>query len=235
MWRLALSLDRRMRSCGFDYAVRSTISTILVLIGGFIVMVLEIIGARYLAKDFGSSFYVWTSQIGVILIALAAGYYAGGALADFSRGTSPLGWLLVPAGVLTYFIPRFGDHVINAIIARHPADVEIPALSQKLDPALGSALVFLLPCFGVATLSPFMIRLQAHQTTHVGRKSGGVIAASTLGSIAGVFVSGYLLVDTFPLSMIFRGVGVLTVLLGAACFLVNRLFASRDLQSAPEA
>ena len=35
------------------------------------VMVLEIIGARFLAKDFGSSFHVWVSQIGVVLIALA--------------------------------------------------------------------------------------------------------------------------------------------------------------------
>ena len=46
----------------------------LVFLGGFAIMVLEIIGARYLAKDFGSSFYVWVSQIGVILIALALGY-----------------------------------------------------------------------------------------------------------------------------------------------------------------
>jgi len=45
-----------------------------VFLGGFAVMVLEIIGARYLAKDFGGSFYVWISQIGVILVALALGW-----------------------------------------------------------------------------------------------------------------------------------------------------------------
>ena len=46
---------------------------ILVFLGGFAIMVLEIIGARFLAKDFGSSFYVWVSQIGVILTALDMG------------------------------------------------------------------------------------------------------------------------------------------------------------------
>ena len=52
-------------------------AALLVFVGGFVIMVLEIIGARYLAKDFGGSFYVWVSQIGVILTALALGYFAG--------------------------------------------------------------------------------------------------------------------------------------------------------------
>ena len=45
------------------------IAVLFVFLGGFAVMVLEIIGARFLARDFGGSFYVWINQIGVILIA----------------------------------------------------------------------------------------------------------------------------------------------------------------------
>src|SRR5882724_10545787 len=89
--------------------VRTFAATMLVFLGGFAIMVLEIIGARYLAKDFGSSFYVWVSQIGVILIALALGYFAGGALADWWRRTALLAWLLAPAGVFTFFIPAFAQ------------------------------------------------------------------------------------------------------------------------------
>src|SRR5438128_12620802 len=94
----------------------------LVFLGGFAIMVLEIIGARFLAKDFGGSFYVWVSQIGVILIALALGYYIGGALADRFRRVSFLACLLVPAGVVTVFIPDFAGPLIDAIIRRHHAD-----------------------------------------------------------------------------------------------------------------
>ena len=57
-------------------------AAVIVFVGGFAIMVLEIIGARFLAKDFGSSFYVWVSQIGVVLAALAVGYFLGGWLAD---------------------------------------------------------------------------------------------------------------------------------------------------------
>jgi len=188
-------------------------------------MVLEIIGARFLAKDFGGSFYVWVSQIGVILIALALGYWVGGALADRFQRLAFLACLLAPAGVVTVFIPEFADPILDAIIQRHPTDRAIPLVWQKLDPALGSALIFLLPCFVLATLSPYMIRLVTRQLAHVGRISGLIIAASTLGSIVGVFVSGYVLIDQMRLSDIFRATGALTVLLGGLCWVLDRWFA----------
>lgn len=213
--------------------MRSATAILLVFVGGFVIMVLEMAGARYLAKDFGSSFYVWTSQIGVILIALAAGYYIGGALADLQDRLSFLAWLLIPAGVITLLIPNFGDHLVNAIIMRHSLDEDVPMLWQKLDPAIGSALIFLLPCFALATLSPYMIRMETRRLTHVGRTSGEVIAASTVGSIAGVFVTGYILVDTMALSSIFRAVGGLTIGLGLACLLVSDRFTEERITAAP--
>src|SRR6266849_5655428 len=107
-----------------------TAAALFVFLGGFAVMVLEIIGARYLAKDFGGSFYVWISQIGVILIALAL------------------------AGVAMILIPEFTPPLIDRIVLRHPTSREIPALWKKLDPVLGSTLVFFLPCFVLAILPP---------------------------------------------------------------------------------
>ncbi len=184
-------------------------------------MVLEIVGARYLMKDFGSSFYMWVSQIGVVLIALAIGYYAGGALADRYRRLRLLTFLLVPAGLVIAFIPLFAAPLINALIMRHPADY-VPRVWQKLDPALGSSLVFLLPCIGLASVSPILIRLLTRNIEHVGRISGWIIAASTVGSIAGVFVSGYVLIDYMSVPNIFKITGALTVLLGLGCWALDR-------------
>src|SRR5204862_2296194 len=158
-------------------------------------MVLEIIGARYLAKDFGGSFYVWISQIGVILIALALGYAAGGALADRFQRAAFLALPLCVAGLVTVGIPNFTPPLIDAIVMRHPLDRDIPAVWRKLDPVLGSTLVFFLPCFVLAILPPFMIRLIARRLERVGTLSGLIYSASTAGSIAGVFVSGYVLID----------------------------------------
>jgi hypothetical protein len=202
-------------------SMRGATATLLVFTGGFVIMVLEIVGARYLAKDFGSSFYVWTSQIGVILVALASGYYIGGALADRWHRIGTLAWLLIPAGLLMFFIPQYGDRLTNAIISRHPAQAEIPPIWEKMDPAMGSALVFLLPCFALATLSPYMIRVGTRHLEHVGRTSGLIIGASTLGSIAGVFVAGYFLIDSFRLSVIFEASGALTIGLGLSCLVLG--------------
>ncbi len=185
-------------------------------------MVLEIIGARFLAKDFGSSFHVWVSQIGVVLIALALGYYLGGALADRWNRISFLAFVLLPAGVCIFLIPDGASWLISRIIQRHPADQPIPILWQKLDPVLGSSLIFLLPCLALATLSPYTIRLTTTSLADVGRSSGFIIAASTVGSIAGVFISGFVLIDQMRVSSIFRLMGVLTLLLGILCVLMDR-------------
>jgi MFS family permease len=197
--------------------MRNAAAAALVFIGGFIMMVLEIIGARFLAKDFGSSFHVWVSQIGVVLIALAVGYYLGGALADRWQRLSVLVALLVPAGVVLLLIPNMAAVLIDAIILRHPADRPIPIFWQKFDPVLGSALIFLMPCIVLATLSPYMIRLATRSLAQVGRSSGFIIAASTVGSIAGVFVAGFVLIDHMKLSSIFRAMGGLTLLLALLC------------------
>jgi MFS family permease len=196
-------------------------ATSFVFLGGFAIMVLEIIGARYLAKDFGGSFYVWISQIGVILIALALGYAIGGALADRFKRAKFLAGPLALAGVFAWFIPNFTPGLVNAIVMRHPLDRDVPLIWQKLDPVLGSTLIFFLPCVLLAILSPYTIRLAARQIEHVGTISGLVYAASTVGSIAGVFVSGYVLID-YPLSTVFRATGSLILVLAGLSLAMDR-------------
>jgi len=163
---------------------------LLVFLGGFVVMVLEMIGVLYLAKDFGSSFYVWTSQIGVILMALSLGYAIGGTLADKFQRTAFLAAPLAIAGIFVFFIPQISPPLINAIVNRHPPGENISMLWMKLDPAFGSAVIFFLPCFVLAVISPYMIRITARQLDKVGAVSGLIYAASTAGSIGGVFISG---------------------------------------------
>jgi len=187
-------------------------------------MVLEIIGARYLAKDFGGSFYVWISQIGVILIALALGYAVGGALADRFRRASFLALPLSVAGAVTLLIPHFTPPLLESIVMRHSMERGVPPLWQKLDPVLGSTLVFFLPCFVLAILPPYMIRLASRQLEHVGTISGLIYSASTVGSIGGVFVSGYVLIDYMDVPDIFRATGVLTLLLALLALMLDRRF-----------
>lgn len=193
-----------------------------VFCGGFAVMVLEIIGTLFLAKEFGGSFYVWVSQIGVILIALACGYAIGGAVADRFRRAALLALPLAIAGAFIMFIPQLTEPLLEKIVMRHPAGQDIPMLWIKLDPVLGSALVFFLPCFVLAVLPPYMVRLASRRLEHVGSVSGFIYAASTVGSIAGVFVSGYIFIDKFTVPQIFAATGGLTVLLAVLSIALDR-------------
>jgi MFS family permease len=186
---------------------------LLVFLGGFVVMVLEMIGVLYLAKDFGGSFYVWTSQIGVILTALSLGYAIGGSLADRFQRTAFLAAPLAIAGIFIFFIPQISPPLIDAIVNRHPPGQDISMLWIKLDPAFGSAVIFFLPCFVLAILAPYMIRITARRLEKVGAVSGLIYAASTAGSIGGVFISGYIFIDYLTVTAIFRAMGVLVLFL----------------------
>lgn len=195
---------------------------LFVFLGGFAVMVLEIIGALYLAKDFGGSFYVWVSQIGVILIALAMGYAIGGALADRFRRTSFLAAPMAVAGLFIFFIPQLTPPLLEAIVMRHPVGQDIPAIWVRLDPVLGSAVVFFLPCFVLAVISPYMVRVAARRLERVGTISGLVYAASTVGSIGGVFVSGYYFIDKLSVPAIFRDTGLVCLFLAGLSLAMDR-------------
>src|ERR1051326_7835547 len=68
---------------------------------GAAIMVVEILGAKMLAPYVGTSHFVWTAQIAVTLVALAAGYYAGARMVD--RSPKPgrfYGCILLAAGYL---------------------------------------------------------------------------------------------------------------------------------------
>lgn len=197
--------------------MQTAMAMILAFAGGFVVMVLEMVGMRLLARDFGSSFYVWTSQIGIVLVALTLGYLLGGLVADRTHRPRWLGLGLVLAAVFTGAIPRFSSSVTHYLVSRHASDQEIPLLWQKLDPALGAILVFLPPCLILAMLPPCLIRWAASRVEHVGRISGFIYGAGSMGSIAGVFVSGYILIDVLSLPTIFRGSALLMVGMAAVC------------------
>lgn len=54
----------------------------LTFVSGMCIMAAELSASRLLAPYFGTSTFVWTNVIGIIMVGLSAGYYVGGKLAD---------------------------------------------------------------------------------------------------------------------------------------------------------
>ena len=157
---------------------------------GFAVLTIEIAGARLIAPVFGLSAVPWTAVIGVILAALAVGNHLGGRLAD--QGRIPLSGVLV-AAALTGALP-----VLGAGIPWMARDV-----LGFIGGALASALILFAPavlCLGAVV--PYLVQAATESLGNVGRRAGDVSAAATAGSIAGTFMTGFVLLPAFSLPVL---------------------------------
>jgi predicted O-methyltransferase YrrM len=159
---------------------------LIAVLNGAIIMVLEIVGARIIAPPFGSSVYVWTAVIGVILGALSLGYWYGGKMAD--RGASDRGLaviLVLAAAVL--LMSLLTREVTLALAVAVGGDIRLQALA--------AAVILFGPAnFLMGTVSPYLAKLRIANLATAGASVGRLYAAGTLGSIVGTFAAGYWLI-----------------------------------------
>lgn len=174
---------------------------------GAIVMILELVGARMVAPYFGTSLYVWTAMIGVILGALSAGYWYGGRIADQHATDEKLMKILVLAAtaILLTLVVQEG---LLALLARLFGDPRLGSL-------LAALLLFAPPALLLGVVSPYVARLRLRSLKHAGQSIGRLYAAGTFGSILGTFLAGYWLIAWFGNRSLGLGLVVALVLLSA--------------------
>ncbi|MCX7872609.1 MAG: fused MFS/spermidine synthase [Verrucomicrobiae bacterium] len=175
---------------------------------GAAILIVEILGAKMLAPFFGTSHFVWTAQIGVTLVSLAVGYYFGGKLADRKPQASVLYFLILFAAVyLCLTIP-----LCRSVAYRF--------LSFKLAAGslLASMFLFFVPLMLLAMVYPFIVRILTSSVQVVGGQVGRLSALSTIGSVAGTLLIGYILIPYLPNSMIMFFTAVMLMLVVAVYF-----------------
>lgn len=163
----------------------------VVFAGGAVLMALEILSSRILAPRFGNSVYVWGSIISVFLAALAAGYWWGGHEADRDPTLGGLGKMVVWAGVTQAVVVALGPWLADVVGARTAA--------APWGPLVVASLLFAPPSVLLATLSPYAVRLAAHDLARLGHTAGGLYAVSTAGSLVGTLGCTFLLIPFLPL------------------------------------
>jgi spermidine synthase len=192
----------------------------LAALGGAGTMVVELAAVRLLAPWFGASQSVWTNVIGVILLALAVGYLVGAWLSRRADPLALLGVALLGAGAATALLPLGAGPVAQLFLPERLALDE--AIGLVVWGSLASALLlFLLPAALLGMVAPLAVEsVQRERAGTAGDAGGRVLAASTLGSLLGVFGTTHLLVPrlglfgTFLLAaFLLGGAGGLAVLL----------------------
>lgn len=178
---------------------------IIVFLSGAIEMGLELLASRILSPYVGSSNVVWTSIIGIILASMSLGYWYGGKKADQSSSLDKISEILLMAALATSFIPIFETLVVKNI-AGLISNLTVAAI-------ICAIIVFSIPSFILATISPFAVKIKTMKNSEVGASSGRISALSTLGSIIGTFFMGFVLIPHIGVSNINIGIIILLILM----------------------
>ena len=208
-------------------SVRRAYLIVAAFCSGAGVMIIELAGNRILAPWFGNSLYTWTGLIGVILMSISGGYYLGGYLADKRPNYAVLAHLLAAAALLTILIPALQAAVESSI-----SDANV-----ILGLVLATTLLFAVPGCLLAAVSPFAVRLISLLTDdkRIGLSAGYVGMSGTLGSVAGTFASGFVLIPQMNLRMIFLLTGVGLAVLAVVGYLLFSATVRRNKSPAAAA
>ena len=177
---------------------------IIVFITGAAVMILELTGSRIIAPYVGTSIFVWTSLIGVILGSLSVGYWWGGKLADKGANFKTFSLIIFIAAVLTGATSIFSPLILTI--------VSVLVKDVRLGSIMASILLFAAPSIVLGMVSPYALRLKIRDVSNSGAVAGGLYAVSTIGSIAGTFLGGFYLITLLGSAKILLFIAIILIL-----------------------
>ncbi len=169
-----------------------------VFLTGAATLIIEILGTRLMSPYFGNNVYVWTALIGVTLVALAAGYWIGGRLADAKGKPGLIDILAVGSALWVALTPTLVKSLSPWLVMWN---YQAGALAAALA-AFGPALLL------IGSITPVAVKLAVTSLNTVGRSSGAVYAWSTAGGIAGALTAGFVLFPHVSVTTVCRVIAV---------------------------
>lgn len=180
---------------------------ISVFITGACVLIVEIVAVRALSPYYGNTIFTFSSVISIILLALSAGYYLGGKFADRYPSKIWFFGIILMSGLTIWFFHLLSIAMLPVLSAN---------FSVTLGPLVSAFILFLTPALFLGTLSPYAVKLESLEFPEegVGSVAGKIFFWSTLGSITGSLLAGFILIPRFGVNNIFVAVGGVLFLLG---------------------
>lgn len=148
-------------------------------------MAYEMVAARLLAPTIGSSTYVWTSVIGVIIAALSIGYFMGGKIADARNKDSDVAWLHIFAATAVLWTLLSYGWILDSI-ALDGGDPRLQGVAASLFLFVPASLI-------LGAISPYLIKLKIKSLKTSGSSAASLSAWNSIGGIVGTFTAGFVL------------------------------------------
>jgi len=177
-------------------------------------MIYELVGTRVVSPYLGASTYIWTSIIGVVLASLSIGYWWGGKWADDRPALGKLAPLFAMAAILVAATGWLSD------IAQW--SLSLVALPIELKAVLCALFLFAPAATLLGVISPYITRLHLQTMETAGKQIGKMSAFSTLGSIAGTFLAGFVLIPLLGTEHLLQLIAVALAILSVVCFLEDK-------------
>lgn len=167
---------------------------LIAFVVGVSVMAIEITASRILAPHFGTSIFVWTNIIGVVMMSLSLGYWLGGKIVDKNPKLELLLKFILGAGLFFLVVPFLSNNLID-VVSENILFFDSGVVILFVGSFLSSFILFGFPMFLLGITSPFLIKLYSiNNKEHEGETSGTIFAISTLGSIFGTFLPSLVLI-----------------------------------------
>jgi MFS family permease len=171
------------------------------------IMILELVASRLVARHVGASLTVWTSVIGIMLGGICLGNMLGGRLADRVEPGQAIGPLYAFGAFLT-----LSCLWMNAVVGLTPG---LESLPWNVRTVVVVTLDFLIPGTVLGMIGPVVAKIAVEQARKSGSAIGDVYSWGAVGSIAGTFFAGFILMYLAPISAIVTIVAAGLALLAA--------------------
>lgn len=158
---------------------------IISFINGAGLMMFELVAARLLAPTIGSSTYIWTSVIGVIIAMLALGSWLGGRIADRRGQYFDVALMLLLSAVAVSMVIAFSQPILNYIMHLQ--------LDPRLAGVLASLFLFAPASFLIGFNGPYLAKLNIKSLENSGRSVANLDSLHSVGGILGTFLTGFIL------------------------------------------
>jgi hypothetical protein len=181
---------------------------VVVVTLGILSMGFQMLGSRLLSPHFGSAIDVWACLISTFLAAFSLGSMAGGMISNFEGAARRRSQLICAVvTVVSLAVTAFWG---RAMVGQ----IEV-TFTTVLPGVLASCLgLFFVPVTALSTFSPQCVQFLAQRGVAPGKASGLVYGVSTLGNIAGVMLTTFVLIPNFRVSTllyVWLAVAVLTL------------------------
>lgn len=148
-------------------------------------MAFEMLVSRHLYPVFGSGIDVWAVLISMILIALMAGYFWGGIIADKYSDTKTLSYFILITSFFIASSPFLAPGIINFLES---------SLNNELALFCSVIAITFLPICLLGFFTPYSIKLSLKDIKKSGKISGTIYTISTLGNIVGTLSVPFILI-----------------------------------------